>query len=147
MEAEELFAAATESLKNGKTGEAVTLMEQAVELERKPIYCSTLGLCLAKENRDRKDFKRAVSLCREAIKNEPKNSAHFLNLGKVHTLANQKKDAIRIFYMGLRYSENRDIIAELNRIGRRRRPILPFLERSNPINKVLGKLFYTQKRR
>jgi predicted Zn-dependent protease len=144
MEAEELFEAGMELLKSGKTGEAIDLLEQAVALERRPVFCSNLAVCLAKE---KNDFKRAVSLCREAIKKDPKNSLHFLNLGKVHILANQKKDAIRIFHMGLRHAENRDIIAELNRIGRRRRPFLPFLDRSNPLNKLLGKLFYAQKGR
>jgi predicted Zn-dependent protease len=144
MNAEEIYATALESLKNGDTGKALDLLEQAVGLERKPLYCSTLGVILARE---RRDFKKAVSLCKEAIKKEPKNSVHFLNLGRVHILANHKKEAIRIFYMGLRYSENREIIAELNRIGRRRRPVLPFLERSNPLNKILGKIFYTQRGR
>ena len=142
MNAEEIFITGLENLKSGDTGKALDLLEQAVELERNPLYCSTLGVCLAK---GKGDFKRAVSLCKEAIKKEPKNSVHFLNLGRVYILANQKKEAIRIFYMGLRYSENREIIAELNRIGRRRRPIIPFLERSNPLNKILGKIFYTQR--
>jgi predicted Zn-dependent protease len=144
MEAEELFTTGMELLKSGKTGEAIGLLEQAVALERRPIFCSNLAVCIARE---KSDFKRAVSLCREAIKHDPKNSMHFLNLGKVHILANQKKDAIRIFHMGLRHAENRDIIAELNRIGRRRSPLIPFLDRSNPLNKLLGKLFYSPRGR
>jgi predicted Zn-dependent protease len=142
MDAEELFAKAMDALKSGNSGEAVDLLEQAVGLERRPIFCSNLAICLAKE---KKDFKRAISLCKEAIKSDPKNSIHFLHLGRVHIQANQKKEAIRIFCMGLRHSENRDIIAELNRIGRRRPPVIPFLDRSNPLNKMLGKMFYTQK--
>lgn len=144
MNAEELFTAGMELLKNGKSAEAAEFLEQAVALERKPLYCSYLGVCLAKE---KNDFKRAISLCREAIKNEPKISVHFLNLGKVHIMANQKKDAIRIFCMGMRYSEDKEIIAELKKIGRRRRPLIPFLDRSNPLNKLLGKLLFTQRGR
>jgi len=143
MNAEELFTDSLESLKRGQTWKALELLEQAVTLERNPLYCSTLGFCLARE---KGDFRKAVSFCKEAIKKEPKNSIHFLNLGRIYILANQKKDAIRIFYMGLRYSDNREIIAELHKIGRRRRPIIPFLERSNPLNKILGKIFYTQRR-
>jgi len=142
MDAEELFDKAMDALKSRKTGEAIDLLEQAVGLERKPLFCSTLAVSLAKE---KNDFKRAISLCKEAIKSDPKNSIHFLHLGKVHILANQKKDAIRIFYMGLRYAENRDIIAELNRVGRRRPPVIPFLDRSNLLNRMLGKLFYKQR--
>jgi predicted Zn-dependent protease len=142
MNAEELFDKAMDALKSGNSGEALDLLEQAVGLGRRPIFCSNLALCLAKE---KKDFKRAISLCKEAIKSDPKNSIHFLHLGKVHILANQKKEAIRIFCMGLRHSKNPDIIAELNRIGRRRPPVIPFLDRSNPLNRMLGKIFYTQK--
>lgn len=138
-EAEKLFTVGMESLKTGDTGAALDYLEMAVSLERNPLYCSNLAICLAKE---KKEFKRAFSLCKEAIKKDPKNSLHYLTLGRVHLLANQKKDAIRIFNMGLRHGENRDILAELNRFDRRRPPIIPFLERDNPVNKFLGKLTY-----
>lgn len=138
-EATELFTMGMDALKNGDTRAALDYLEQAVGLERNPLFCSNLAVCLAKEKRD---FKKAVSLCNEAIKNDPKNSVHFLNLGRVHLLANQKKDAIRILNMGLRYGGNREIIAELSRFGRRRSPFIPFLDRDNPVNKFLGKLSY-----
>jgi tetratricopeptide (TPR) repeat protein len=140
VEAEELFTMGMESLKKGDSRAALDYLEKAVSLDRNPLYCSNLAICLAKQKRE---FKRAVSLCNEAIKKDPKDSLHFLNLGRVHLLANQKKDAIRIFNMGLRYGENRDIIAELNKFDRRRSPLIPFLARENPVNKVLGKLLYS----
>jgi len=139
FEAEELFATGTESLKNGDINAALDSLEKAVLLDRNPLYCSILAICLAKEKRD---FKKAVSLCNEAIKKDPKNSLHFLNLGRIHLMANQKRDAIRIFNMGLRYGENRDIIAELRRFDMRRSPLIPFLGRGNAVNRVLGKLTY-----
>jgi tetratricopeptide (TPR) repeat protein len=142
IKAEELYTMGMEALKSGNTGAALEFLEKAIKLERNPLFCSSLALCLAKEKRD---FKEAVSLCKEAIKKDPKNSIHFLNLGKIHILANQKKDALRILNMGLRYEDNREIIAELQRFGRRRPPVIPFLERSNPLNKYLGKLLYKQR--
>lgn len=138
-EAEEQFTVGMESLKNGDTGTALECLEKAVLLERNPLYCSNLAICLAKE---RREFKKAISLCNEAIKKDPKNSLHFLHLGRIHLLANQKRDAIRIFNMGLRFGENRDIIAELNKFDRRRSPLVPFLDRGHPVNKILGKLTY-----
>ncbi len=137
--AAEFFDLGMESLKNGDPGAALGYFEKAVDAERNPLYCSQLAICLAKE---KKEYKRAVSLCNEALKKDPKNSLHFLNLGRVHLMANQKKDAIRIFSMGLRYGENKEIIAELRKFGRRRRPVIPFLERDNPVNRFLGKLTY-----
>ena len=142
MEAEELFTMGMETLNNGETAAALELLKKAVSLERNPLYCSSLAVCLAKEKRD---FKLAVSLCKEAIRKEPKNSIHFLNLGRVHLLADQKRDALRIFSMGLRNENNQDIIAEMKKFDRRRPPLISFLERGNPINKALGKIFYKQR--
>ena len=143
-EAEEFFTRGMEALRNGNNGEALDLLEKAVSLDRKPAYCAALAICLA---RGKGEFKRAISLCKEAIKNDPKNSALFLNLGRVHILAGQKKDAIRIFNMGLRHEENRDILFELNRLGYRKPPVIPFLKRDNPLNKYLGKLLHKWGRR
>ncbi|HEX9022619.1 MAG TPA: hypothetical protein VF799_02140 [Geobacteraceae bacterium] len=139
MEASELFSQGMESMKNGDTKGALEHLENAVSLERNPLYCSHLAICLAKEKRD---FKKAVSLCNEAIKKDPRNSQHFLNLGRVYLIADLKKDALRILNMGLRFGENREIIAELRKFERRRPPALSFLPRENPINKFLGKITY-----
>ena len=139
VEAKELFIMGLESLKNKETSAALDYLEKAVNLVRDPLYCSYLAICLAKE---KGEFRRAVSLCKEAIKNDPKNSSHFLNLGRIQLLANQKKDAIRVFHIGLRCGDNRHIKAELNKFGMRRLPPIPFLVRENPINKFLGKLTY-----
>ncbi len=137
MEAADYFAKGMESLKNGDTGAALDYLEQAVNLEKNALYSSYLAICLAKEKRD---FKRALTLCKEALRNDSKNPVQFLNLGRIHLMAGQKKDAIRIFNMGLRYGENRDIINELKKFGNRRAPVIPFLDRDNPLNKYLGKL-------
>jgi tetratricopeptide (TPR) repeat protein len=138
-EAAELFTRGMEFLKRGNTGEALEFLEKAVAMERDPLYCSNLAICLAKETGE---YKKAISLCKEALKKDPKNAVHFLNLGRVHLMANQKRDALRIFSMGLRYEENRDIIAELKKFGRRRPPMISFLSRENFINRILGKITY-----
>ena len=139
IEAGELFNMGIISLKNRDPIAALDYLEKAVILERNPLYCSTLAICLAKE---KGDFTLAVSLCNEAIKNDPKNSLHFLNLGRVHLLANQKKNAIRIFNLGLRYEKNQNITAELSKFKTRRMLPIRFLARENPINKFLGKITY-----
>lgn len=134
-EAKSFYEEGLEALKSGSFLSAMKLFEKAVALERKPPYLSRLALCLAKE---RRDFAKAISLCKEAIKHEPRNAEHFLYLGRIHLLAGQKKEAIRIFRMGLRHDRNQDISRELQRLGSRRGPVLPFLGRNNPINKYLG---------
>ena len=134
-EEEGLFALGTEALIWGNTRTALEQFRKLVAIERLPIYCSNLAFCLAKE---KQEFKLAVSLCNEAIKKEPKNSVHFLNLGRVYLQAGQKKDAARFLRMGLRYERNREIIAELEMLGARKSPPLSFLKRENPMNKYLG---------
>ncbi|MFZ3209427.1 MAG: tetratricopeptide repeat protein [Geobacteraceae bacterium] len=135
--AEELCRQGVDALMNGEGNRALAFFEQAVAISRTPLYCSNLAYCLAKE---RGDFRQAITLCREAIKDEPRNSIHFLVLGRIHLMAGRKKEAIRIFRMGLRHQKNKDIIYELNSIGARKSPALPFLTRENPLNRYLGKL-------
>lgn len=130
-----LFNKATEALIWGNSRVALEQFRKLVDIERLPVYCSNLAFCLAKEKRE---FKQAIALCNEAIKKEPKSSTHFLNLGRVYLLAGQKKDAIRFLRMGLRYERNREILNELEMLGARKTPPIPFLGRGNPMNKYLG---------
>ncbi len=132
---EKLFTMGMEALVWGNTRYALEQFRKLVAIERLPIYCSNLAYCLAKEKRE---FKQAIILCNEAIKKEPKNPAHFLNLARIYLLAGQKKDAIRFMRMGLRYGRNREIIAELEMLDVRKPPPIPFLKRENPTNKYLG---------
>lgn len=135
QEAKDHYESGVEAFNSGRFLSALKYFEKAVALERNPASLSRLGLCLAKEKRN---FAKAISLCKEAIKHEPRNSEHFLYLGRIHLLAGQKKEAIRIFRMGLRNGRNPDISKELERLGSRKDPLLPFLGRNNPINKFLG---------
>jgi tetratricopeptide (TPR) repeat protein len=137
LSAEELFEQGNEAISNGKPKQALEFYQQAVILERAPLYLSTLAFCLAKETGD---MARAIALCKEAIKTEPKSTFHYLQLGKIHVLAGEKKDAIRIYRLGLRIKNDQILINELSRLGVRSTPPISFLDRSNPINKLLGKL-------
>ncbi|WP_243369881.1 tetratricopeptide repeat protein [Geotalea sp. SG265] len=130
-----LYEKGLEAFKTGIFLSAMKCFEKAIALERSPAALSRLGLCLAKEKRY---FAKAISLCKEAIKYDPRNSEHYLFLGRIHLLAGQKKEAIRIFRMGLRNAKDPDITRELERLGSRKEPLLPFLGRGNPINKYLG---------
>lgn len=120
------------------TETALKCFEKALELERDPIACSGLAYCLAKE---RGAFSQAKSLCAEALRQDPRNVEHYLLMGRIYALAGNKRDAIRIFRKGLKIGFNRQIQDELEALGKRKSPVLPFLDRKNPINKYLGKLF------
>ncbi|MGD1074662.1 MAG: tetratricopeptide repeat protein [Thermodesulfovibrionales bacterium] len=133
--AEKLFHKGLDALTEGSTLVALAAFEKAAQIEDNPLYTTYLAFCIARE---RGQFQTAVTMCETAIAREPHQSAHYFNLGKIYLLARKKEDAIRIFREGLRREENRQISDELNKLGTRKRPIIPFLKRNNPVNKCLG---------
>ena len=65
----------------------------------------------------------------------------YLNLGRVLLKANRRASAMNAFQEGLRYdSDNSELRYEVKALGTRKGPVIPFLDRGNPINKYLGKL-------
>ena len=70
----------------------------------------------------------------------------YLNLGKAYLAASRRKDAYKSFKRGLEIDKNNEaLFNELKSLGIRKKPPLPFLKRSNPLNKYLGKLLYPSK--
>ena len=134
-EAERLYNKGLEVLVNDDTLSALAYFEKALKLEDTPSICSYFAFCIAKE---RGQSSKAISLCEESIKKEPDNSAHYLNLGRIYLLIDKRADAINVFREGLKYELNSQIVDELNRIGTRKPPVIPFLKRDNPLNKYLG---------
>lgn len=134
-EAERLFMKGLEALVQDNTLSALSCFEKAINIEDNPIINSYLAFCVAKE---RGQLTKAISLCEEAIKKEPQNSFHYLNLGRIYLLAHRKEEAITIFREGLAHEANQQIVDELNRLETRKPPVIPFLKRSNPLNKYLG---------
>ncbi len=134
-DAEKLFNAGLELLAQGNTLSALSCFEKAAQVEDRPVYTCHLALCIAKE---RGQFQLAVALCEKAIGREPQNPVHYLNLGRIFVIAGKKENAIKTFREGLRYEKDQQIIDELERLGTRKPPIVPFIRRNNPINKYLG---------
>lgn len=67
----------------------------------------------------------------------------YLNLGRTHLAAQNKQDAVEAFQKGLSYdNENKDLLWEMRKIGTRRTPPIPYLRRTNPINKYIGILLH-----
>ncbi|MGD0884788.1 MAG: tetratricopeptide repeat protein [Thermodesulfovibrionales bacterium] len=134
-DAEKLFHKGLDALAEGSTLTALAAFEKAAQIEDNPLYVTYLAFCIARE---RGQFQTAVAMCEKAIARDPQHSAHYFNLGKIYLLARKKEDAIRIFREGLRRQENQQISDELNKLGTRKRPLIPFLKRSNPVNRYLG---------
>ena len=137
-EAEKLFSKGLEFLSEGNTLSALSFFEKSLNIKDNPSVWSYYAFCIAKE---RGQITKSISLCVDAIKKQPDNSSHYLNLGRIYLFINNKKDAITIFREGLNQQSNQQIIEELNRLMTRKPPVIRFLDRNNPINKYLGRLF------
>lgn len=141
-------------IKRNNQKEALKLLTDALEhYPNNPFIWSYQGYLDATVN---KNYSKGVSTCRHAFKilkeQMPFGEEFFfpilyLNLGKAYLAANKRKDAYASFQKGLEIDiENRDLLSELKKIGIRKQPPFPFLKRSNPLNKYIGKLSYKLKK-
>jgi tetratricopeptide (TPR) repeat protein len=143
--AEESYRRGLRALSDGHRKEAMALFEAAIEIERRRScarpqarYLSYYGLCLAVELNE---LHEALRYCREAATLESFNPDIRCNLGRVLLRAGRRREAHRCFMRGLRLeSDHAPTLRALSIMGIRRRPILPFLARENPINVFLGRL-------
>jgi predicted Zn-dependent protease len=140
-------------LKGNKKAALGTAHEALEKFPADPFFLSYCGYLTAiVENKSRE----GAGMCEAAIsilRNSKSTDTVFflplfyLHLGKVHMKANRKEPAINAFQEGLKFdSRNRELLSELKVIGSRMKPVIPFLERSNPINKYLGKLRHDLKK-
>ena len=139
-ENEELFEKGVAAAENGNWLAALACFEKFVHSGGKPASLSYFGVCIARE---RGQYNKAEALCREAIDKDRDNPVHYLNLGRVYLIQGRKTEAIPIFREGLSHGFEKRIIDELNKLGTRKKPVIPFLSRDNPINKYLGILITT----
>lgn len=103
-----------------------------------------------------KKYSKGVNTCRHAFKilkeQMPFGEEFFfpilyLNLGKAYLAANKRKEAYASFKKGLEIDMgNKNLLDELRKLGIRRQPSLPFLGRSHPLNRYIGKLSHKLKK-
>jgi tetratricopeptide (TPR) repeat protein len=143
--AEESYTRGLHALAAGRRTEALALFQAALELEHRlgkgrpqARYLSYYGLCLGLE---RGEVREALRFCREAVTLEGYNPDLRCNLGRVLIKAGRLKEAHQCLLRGLALQpDHRGLRQVLRKMGLRRRPALPFLARSNPINVMLGRL-------
>ncbi len=142
------FEDAKKLLRKGSGKAALGTLREALEkFPSDPFLMSYYGCLIAiVENNP----KEGIRLCREAIagirNSLPFGSEFFypalyLNLGRAFLKGNHKAEAFEAFHTGLRTDpDNHDLLWELKKLGMRKRPPIPFLRRSNPVNKYIGLL-------
>lgn len=133
-----------------ENAKALDLIEEAIKVHPgEPFVLSHYGTLKATVQ---KDFTGGIDYCKKAIKalNRKVPFGHefyypslYLNLGRAYAASGNKKNAVNIFRKGIALDgTNHELIKELEMLGTRRKPVVPWLDRDNLINKNLGRLFY-----
>ena len=117
---------------------AITLEKRLAPKAPQARYRSYYGLCLglAKKRHD-----LAIKLCQKAIQLEQYNPDLHWNLGRVLYDAGRRREAYRVFVRGVKQQPgHRGLVGDIRRMGLRKKAVLPFLSRKNPLNVTLGRM-------
>jgi len=125
--------------------DSIALFQQAIDLERQEgvksprmKFVSYLGLALTLAQGRSDD---AIRLCEQAVKREFFDPDLFCNLGIVYLRNRQRGRAFDAFQRGLTLKPgHRRIREELDRYDRRSDPVLGFLPRQHPLNRLAGRV-------
>jgi len=99
-------------------------------------YYSYLGYAMAHQQRK---INEGIKLCRYAIKQEFFQPDNYLNLARTYLLAKRRDAAHRAIEKGLKVDANHpELLALEKTMGKRKPPVLTFLSRGNPLNRLLG---------
>jgi tetratricopeptide (TPR) repeat protein len=139
-------------LRNRKRRDAYQLAGQAaVRYENDPFLLSYFGYLEASvEGR----YRNGIDTCSRAIAllakkamlgeddaEESQLAPLYLNLGRAYIAAEKRMEAIKALNAGLKYDkQNKGLLGELERLGIRRFIPVPFLNRANPVNKIIGRM-------
>lgn len=148
----EYVKAVRELLSEGELRDAFTLLQQAiVNYPDNPYILSYFGyLQAALEKR----YRSGVDNCRKALFQLERKAAEgecevppemYLNLSRAYIAACRRKLAVECLEQGLRFDRHGEIRSELRTLGIRKKPPVPFLDRSNPINKYIGMIIHLRK--
>ena len=112
---------------------------------RHPALMSWYGVTLVLVERN---SNLGVSLCEQAIRLAGPDPELLLNQARVHLALNQRERSIRAIARGLElWPEHAGLAAARDALGQRSTPVLPFLSRRNPLNRVLGRWRHRWRRR
>ena len=102
------------------------------------LFYSYLGYGIARYERRGKE---GLALCQHAIKVQFYEPENYVLLSRVYLLRRRRGKAIEALKRALKLNPRHPEAVKLAKeIGFRRRPVLPFLPRANPVNVALGKM-------
>jgi Flp pilus assembly protein TadD len=105
---------------------------------RDPVAMSWYGVTLVLVERN---SNLGVSLCDQALRVAGAEIELLLNQARVHLGLNQRERAVRAIARGLElWPDDPRLQAARDALGTRRAPVIGFLSRNNPLNRVFGRL-------
>jgi tetratricopeptide (TPR) repeat protein len=95
-----------------------------------------------------KNLNLGSSLCEQAVRTHGLDPELLLNQARVHLALHQRERAVKAVSRGLDvWPDHPALRVALEALGTRRAPVLPFLGRDNPLNRLLGQLRHRWARR
>jgi hypothetical protein len=113
------------------------LVASQPDAEHRRLLQSCYGLALALV---RREFDVGRRLCEEAIVDGPLDPELYMNLALVYLQCHRRRLAVEALKTVLSINpEHAAAAAQLDRLGRRRPPVFPFLPRRHLLNRMVGK--------
>ena len=105
---------------------------------RDPRFMSWYGVTLVLVERN---WNLGIVLCDQAIRLAGPDVELLLNQARVHLSLNQRERAVKAILRGLElHPDDPRLAAARDGMGIRRPPVIAFLSRNNPLNRLLGRL-------
>ncbi len=144
--AEAAFEQGMEAFLRADASAAHAAFERAHRREpRDPRYMSWYGMTLVVVERN---SNLGLVLCDQALRGGGGDPDLLLNQARVHLALNQRERTVRALQRGLDLWPNHPgLLSARDALGWRRRPVLGFLSRNNPLNTWLGRLRHRFARR
>jgi predicted Zn-dependent protease len=150
----ECFRQIKAQLRTGQQRNAFELLQQLVMLfPNEPVFLSYYGYLLVLVARR---YRTGIETCLKSLEHLRARKAFdraalypvfYCNLGRAYAMAGKRKEALAALNKGLSYDRlNKDIIQEMQSMGMRRKTLpIPFLKRSNPLNRYCGIISYKKR--
>lgn len=137
-EAARLFKRGISLLRRGYPEDSAECLERVLDMGYDSAACySWLGIAIARSRHG--DIIKAEEYCKKAIKKAYYRPQYYNNLAEVYLIWGKKRKAVKVLGETLNLDDsNKSAHIKLASLGIRRREVIPFLSRINPINKYLG---------
>jgi len=123
--------------KCGNTRIAMEALQPFAHMKHFPEAKAWFGYCLAHE---KKDASKGIEYCKGVLKRKSKLVDGYLALAKIYLDTGQNKQAFDVLQQGLKETNHVEVYTLLKSMGIRKKPVLPFLSRSNILNIRLGRI-------